>query len=80
MRMKSVCCLVLLASPCLAYDEVIDSPMYADPALPAPDVVLTVPERAKELWLRALERPEAEMRYRAAAAIARARRGRRSCG
>jgi HEAT repeat protein len=79
-------CLILLSpchlvtlSPCQAsstwsFDEVIDSPMYRDPDLPRPRVVKVFPEGAKALWLRALERPEAEMRYRAAGAIAEARR------
>src|SRR5437764_339066 len=64
MRVKAICCLFLCLSPCQAFDEVIDSPMYVDPPLPGPRLVLVVPERAKELWLRALERPEAEPRRR----------------
>jgi HEAT repeat protein len=61
-------------SPCHAKDEIIDSPMYQDPDLPAPPVVMVFPQGAKELWLKALQRPEAEMRYRAADAIALAHR------
>lgn len=56
------------------YDPVIDSPMYRDPHLPVPEVALSFPEEAKALWLRALERPEVEMRRQAAEAIALARR------
>jgi HEAT repeat protein len=48
--------------------------MYHSPELPVPTVVTVFPEGAKELWLRALQRPEAEMRYRAAQAIALAHR------
>jgi glycine/D-amino acid oxidase-like deaminating enzyme len=55
-------------------DDIIDSPMYQAPKLPVPAAVIVLPDRAKELWLRALERPEIEMRYRAAEAIALAHR------
>ncbi|HZY88655.1 MAG TPA: HEAT repeat domain-containing protein, partial [Gemmataceae bacterium] len=71
----SPCHLVTL-SPChgAEADQLIDSPMYRDPDLPAPPVVTVFPKRAKELWLKALQRPEAEMRFRAADAIALAHR------
>jgi HEAT repeat protein len=46
----------------------LDSPMYQDPALPAARVV-TVAVGARDLWLRALARPEAEMKCRATQAI-----------
>jgi HEAT repeat protein len=66
--------LFLCSSPCVVVaDEVIDSPMYNDPALPFPRIE-TVLVDAKELWLKAFARPEAEMRCRAAEAIARAHR------
>jgi HEAT repeat protein len=48
--------------------------MYRAPELPGPTFVTVFPEGAKELWLKALGRPEAEMRYRAAEAIALAHR------
>jgi HEAT repeat protein len=48
--------------------------MYRNPDLPGPKEVSVFPEGAKELWLKALQRPEAEMKYRAAGAIARAHR------
>ena len=51
------------------FDEVIDSPMYHSPDLPFPPFILVFPEETKPLWLRALERPEAEMRCKAADAI-----------
>lgn len=57
-----------------AFDEVIDSPMYQAPDLPAPPVVMVFPEEAKGLWLKALERPEADLRCKAADAIALAQR------
>ncbi len=71
-------CLLVCLSPCLlvcrADFDAIDSPMYRNPDLPGPKEVWVFPEGAKALWLKALERPEAEMKYRAAEAIARAHR------
>jgi HEAT repeat protein len=61
-------------SACHAYDDVIDSPMYHAPDLPFPPLVLEFPEQAKGLWLRALERPEVELRRQAADAVATAHR------
>jgi HEAT repeat protein len=55
-----------------AFDEVIDSPMYRSPDLPVPPVETVFPEGLKELWLRALKRPEVEMRTQAAVSISRA--------
>jgi HEAT repeat protein len=64
---------VHFASPARAdFDPLIDSPMYRIPDVPMPPVVRVFPEGLKELWLRALERPEADMKYKAAHAIARA--------
>src|SRR5262245_12120148 len=54
--------------------DLIDSPMYTTPPLPGPRVILVFPEEARQMWLKALERPEAEMRCRAAEAIAQAKR------
>jgi HEAT repeat protein len=48
--------------------------MYRDPELPVPRVEYLFPEKAKALWLRALERPEVELRCRAAETIAEAHR------
>jgi HEAT repeat protein len=53
------------------FDPVIDSPMYQHPELPAVRVV-TVFTDGKALWLRALARPEADLKCQAANAIARA--------
>ncbi len=66
--------LLALASPVGASDDVIDSPMYKAPDLPVPRVLMVFPEEAKGLWLRALERPEADLRCKAAHAIALAHR------
>jgi hypothetical protein len=55
-------------------NEIIDSPMYRIPYLPEPKMVPTFPRGAKELWLKALERPEADMRLKAAEAITLAHR------
>jgi len=54
------------------YDPVVDSPMYHIPDLPKPPEVYVFPDGLRELWLRALERPEVDMKYKAADAIARA--------
>src|ERR1051325_3877467 len=79
--LNRVLCLLVSLSPCLlvcaearAFDELIDSPMYKAPEMPGPRVVMVFPEGATHRWLKALGRPEAEMRCRAADAIARARR------
>jgi HEAT repeat protein len=65
----SPCCPIGI-SPCHAYDEVIDSPMYKSPDLPFPEVVTVFPEKAKDLWLKALERPEADVKCQVADAVA----------
>jgi HEAT repeat protein len=77
MRTQLICSLVVWLAPCLlvcarAYDQAIDSPMYRLPNVPMPPVKVVYVD-AKALWLRALKRPEAELRCRAADAIARAR-------
>jgi HEAT repeat protein len=51
------------------FDKVIDSPMYHSPDLPFPPSKLVFPEETKALWLRALERPDAETRCQAAEAL-----------
>jgi HEAT repeat protein len=48
--------------------------MYQKPALPEPPVIVEFPEGLKPLWLRALERPEADLRRQAGDAIALAHR------
>jgi HEAT repeat protein len=48
--------------------------MYRLPALPKPRTEYIFPTGAKELWLRALQRPEADMKCKAAHAIATAHR------
>ena len=58
----------------MSFDKLIDSPMYRLPAMPVPRVEFVFPTRAKELWLRALQRPEADMKCKAAHAIATAHR------
>jgi HEAT repeat protein len=77
MRIKLLAVLAAWLGPCLLVcrgaDNVLDSPMYHAPELPAPKVVPVV-TGAKDLWLKALARPEAEMKCRAAQAIALARR------
>jgi HEAT repeat protein len=63
----------LALSPAHAADDLLDSPMYRAPELPMPEIV-TVVTGGTDLWLKALARPEAEMKCRAAQAIALARR------
>src|SRR5262245_1337492 len=63
-----------VAIPARADEGVIDSPMYRIPELPPLREEWVFPEKAKALWLKALERPEADLRRQAAGAIALARR------
>jgi hypothetical protein len=75
MRTGLICCLAVwfAVGPAAARaDNVIDSPMYLDPDLPAPPIEYLLPEKLPALWLAALERPEEDYRARAAEAIARA--------
>jgi HEAT repeat protein len=69
-------CLLISFSPChaAAVEDLIDSPMYKLPDLPFPEVVKVFPEKALGLWLKALERPEVDLRCQAAGAVALARR------
>ena len=73
-------CLLVSLTPFLpvgaawAFDPAIDLPMYTSPPLPTPRVVQVFPEGALRLWLRALGRPEVDLRCQAADAIARAHR------
>jgi hypothetical protein len=77
MRIKLICCVMVwlspchlvTLSPCHAFDDVIDSPMYGDPKVPIQHVVIKY-VGARDLWLEALERPEADLRCKAADAIA----------
>jgi HEAT repeat protein len=48
--------------------------MYKEPTLPTPTLVFVVPEKTRNLWIKALGRPEADLRRQAAEAVARARR------
>jgi HEAT repeat protein len=59
--------------PVLPATEIIDSPMFKSPDLPRPKVEWVFPQNAIKLWLAALARPDAETKYKAADAIARAR-------
>jgi HEAT repeat protein len=61
-------------SACHAFDDVIDSPMYKAPDLPVPEIVTIFPEKAKDLWLKALQRPEADVKCQVADAVALAHR------
>jgi hypothetical protein len=70
---------VVFASPrilgCARADDLIDSPMYKSPELPvAPREEIIFPEKAVDLWLKALERPEADIKCKAADAIMIAQR------
>jgi HEAT repeat protein len=48
--------------------------MYKSPDIPMPRVEVVFPERLTELWLKALARPETDLKCKAADAIALARR------
>jgi HEAT repeat protein len=58
--------------PFVRADDVLDSPMYRDPDLPKPKVVLKLHPRLPGLWVEALARPEADLKSRAAQAIGQA--------
>lgn len=68
------CAGLLLANSALAGDREYDSPMYRDPVIPVPGHVITFAPGILSMWLQALERPEVDLRCRAALAIAAARR------
>jgi HEAT repeat protein len=57
-----------------ADEPVIDFPMYKLPDLPGPRTVHILPPKAVGLWLKALERPEVELKCRAAEAFVLAHR------
>ncbi len=67
---------LLAAAPaCRAeFDPLIDSPMYQSPGFPPPRQDRVFPEGARPLWVRALARPEADLKCKAADAVARAAR------
>ena len=52
----------------------IDSAMYADPKIEVPAVLKILPPEQIELWLKALNHPEADLQYRVALEICRAHR------
>ncbi|HEY2839343.1 MAG TPA: HEAT repeat domain-containing protein, partial [Pirellulales bacterium] len=56
-----------------AAEPLADSPLNHDPEIPVAKVVKTFPKGSLERWLAALERPDADTRYRAAATFALAR-------
>jgi HEAT repeat protein len=60
--------------PSRGADPVVDSPMYRDPQLPTPRPVPVFSERLLPMWLETLERPEKDLKCRAALSIAEARR------
>src|SRR5262249_28925899 len=73
LRMAVIAAIVALsATRVRAADGAIDSVMYRSPELPMPELVRTFPEGLTELWLKALERPEADLQSRAARSIAKA--------
>jgi hypothetical protein len=87
MRTGRICSLVVWLSPCLLaalsprladcradFDELIDSPMYQAPDLPAARVEYVLPEKTKALWMKALGRPEEDLNCKAADAVAEAHR------
>src|SRR5262245_54575929 len=61
--LSSVLCLLFsLSSPAFAADEVIDSVMYKDPDVPTARAVKLFPPRLTSLWLKALERPDLDVK------------------
>src|SRR5262249_38420156 len=79
MRARWITCLVVcLASTARADSEppypFVDAPMYQMPDLPKSIDVTAFPQEAIKLWLKALDRPESDYRYRAATTFALAHR------
>src|SRR5262245_35184083 len=70
----SVALLLAGAGLVKAQFEWYDSPMYRDPDLAAPPVRYVLADRARKLWVKALEHPQADLRAKAAEAIGEARR------
>jgi HEAT repeat protein len=60
---------LVLARPAQGFDKLIRSRMYHDPELPMPRVVVEY-KGATDLWLKALARPEADLKCQAADTIA----------
>src|SRR6476660_9541873 len=58
------------SSPLLRADDALDSVMYKDPDLAVSRVVYKLPPELPGLWIEALGRPEADLKSRAAQAIA----------
>jgi HEAT repeat protein len=63
---------LLVGAPALARGDELDSVMYSEPSIPVARVEKKYPSGLPELWLKALERPERDLRSSAALAIARA--------
>jgi HEAT repeat protein len=66
-----VCCLFVLlgvtgAQGAESLAEVVDSPMYRDPVVPVSRIEEVWSSKSINLWLRALERPETDMKRQAA--------------
>jgi HEAT repeat protein len=74
MRLKWLYSILFLSlpGPLQAFDPELDSVMYHNPELLRPRVVPVLPAGATSLWLKALERPELELRCRAADTISQA--------
>jgi HEAT repeat protein len=73
--LASLLCLVVsfVAMPARAAG-VIDSPMYRDPDVPASRYLIVYSDKPKKLWLKALARPEADLKRKAAEVIVLAHR------
>jgi HEAT repeat protein len=63
---------LVFAAPAGAVDPVIDALRYTNPDVPMPRRVKVFPDGLLPLWLKALERPEADLQRSAATAIVRA--------
>jgi HEAT repeat protein len=55
-------------------EDVIDSPMYKDPDIPVSREVVTYSNKSIPLWLKALDRPQADLKRRVADTIVLAHR------
>src|SRR5262245_185570 len=66
-------CLLVTLSPRPLHGQdivLIDSPMYKAPELPVNREEMICPKSVKQLWLKALARPEADFKCRAAGTFA----------
>src|SRR5262245_51355596 len=73
LRLCSLVVLLGLAAGVGAADDALDSIMYSMPTIAEGRTVFVLENATKQLWLRALERPNVEMRCKGAVAFIKAK-------